>query len=124
MDKPDQQQTIQVEKQTAPMGKIVGVQGQVILVEFAQNALPQIRDVLVLEEDANVKMEVLKSAAENTFYCIVFSESTAIYRGQHVLNTLNQISVPVGATALARVMNIFGEPLDGGTQIAGTKKTI
>src|SRR3954468_17133255 len=97
-------------------GKIVGVQGQVVEVEFASGGLPAIRDVLVLEGDAQARMEVLKSSGQNSFYCILFSESANLSRGQKVINTHQQISIPVGSPVLSRVVNIFGESLDGGAE--------
>ncbi len=107
-----------------PTGKIIGVQGQVIEVEFDPANLPSIRDILLLEDDPKVHMEVLKSSGDNTFYCIVFSESSTISRNERVINSHAQIEVNVGSQVLARVINIFGEPLDGNQELTGAKKTI
>ena len=123
MDNKDQQtkQNLNNDKST---GKIIGMQGQVIEVEFDSSSLPSIRDILVLESDPTVRMEVLKSSDDNSFYCIVFSESSTISRIEKVVNTHEQISVNVGNQALSRVINIFGEPLDGGSPLTGKRKTI
>lgn len=122
MDNKNIQTTTRVDIQTQPTGKIIGVQGQVVEVEFAQNSTPAIRDILVLVDDDKARMEVLKSSGANSFYCILFSESANLARGQKVVNTGKQISIYVGKAVLSRVVNIFGEPLDGGPEIAGAVK--
>ncbi len=104
------------------VGKIIGVQGQVVEVEFPAGYLPEIRDVLTLESDPNTRMEILKSSGENSFYCIGFSETTGLARDQKVINTGEQISVSVGNSVLSRVINIFGEPIDGQGPIQNSKK--
>ena len=55
----------------------------------------------------------MKSSGNSTFYCLCLLETTNIYRGARVINTKEPITVPVGEGVLGRVMNIFGEQLDG-----------
>lgn len=124
MDKQKQTNQNKAELNPQSSGKIIGVQGQVIEVEFPPDKLPEVRDVLTLADDKSVKMEILKSSGQNTFYCIGFSETTGVARDQKVVNTNQQIEVAVGNSVLGRVVNIFGEPLDGKENLTGTKKTI
>lgn len=124
MDKTKQPNQNKADLNVQSVGKVIGIQGQVIEVEFPPDKLPEIRDVLTLVDDPAVKMEILKSSGENTFYCIGFAETTGIARDQKVANTNQQISVAVGNSVLGRVVNIFGEALDGKGAITGTKKTI
>src|SRR3989304_9182044 len=94
-------------------GKIVAIEGQVVTVEFEPNNMPLAQDVLVLKNDQNIKMEVIMSSADNTFFCLAFSPTDKLYRGAEVINTHSPIKIPVGDEVLGRLINIFGEALDG-----------
>ena len=93
-------------------GRVIRVTGQIVEVEFAENP-PDLHDLLILEDDKTTKMEVMRSSGPSTFYSLCFSETTRIYRGARVINTKESVTVPVGEGVLGRVMDIFGEPLDG-----------
>ncbi|OHA00366.1 MAG: hypothetical protein A3C07_03435 [Candidatus Sungbacteria bacterium RIFCSPHIGHO2_02_FULL_47_11] len=93
-------------------GIIVGVEGQVAEVEFG-GAAPHFHDVLILADNPSVKMEVYASSCISRYFCIVFSSSAALTRGERVINTGMPLSVPVGRAVLGRVIDAFGEPLDG-----------
>ena len=97
-------------------GIIIGIQGQIVEVEFKSNP-PKIHDILVLETDPNIKMETLRSSGRNSFYCLSLSLIDTLSRGLKIVNTNKPILVPVGEACLGRVMNIFGEPLDGKGEI-------
>ncbi|HVZ11976.1 MAG TPA: F0F1 ATP synthase subunit beta [Patescibacteria group bacterium] len=103
-------------------GKIVGIQGQVVEVEFDEGRNPTVRNILVLETDPNIKLEVIMSSGEKTFYCLAFGAMDMLHRGARVLNTGQEISIPVGTEVLGRVINIFGEALDGGQQLTNAKR--
>lgn len=98
------------------MGIIIGIQNQIIEIEFKDQP-PNIHDVLVLEIDKNVKMEVLRSSGDNSYYCLSLSSTDKLSRGLHVINTRKPIMIPVGKGILGRVMNIFGDPIDGKGEI-------
>ena len=104
------------------IGKIIGIHGQIVDVEFEDHDVPNIRDILILEDDSAVRMEVIKSSGEKSFYCIAFSPVSKFYRGLKVLNTHEEISINVGEEILGRVVNIFGEPIDGGAPIKSVNK--
>lgn len=97
-------------------GKIISVRGNIVEVEF-RYFKPSIHDVLVLEEDENVKLEVYSSSSLNTFYCFLLTSHAKLKRNAYVLNTYKKIEVPVGPAVLGRIINIFGQPLDGGQNI-------
>src|SRR5437764_7291367 len=46
------------------------------------------------------------------------SSTDAVVRGMEVVDTGGPISVPVGAPALGRILNVLGEPVDNGAPIA------
>lgn len=93
-------------------GKIIGIQGQIIEVEFKDRE-PNIHDVLVLENDSSVKMQVALSSGPRSFFCFSLSPTNKLYRGMKIISTKKPILIPIGPGVLGRVMNIFGEPIDG-----------
>lgn len=97
-------------------GTIISIQNQIIEVEF-KNLPPNMHDVLLLEIDQSIKMEVLKSSANNAYYCLNLSSTDKLSRGLRVINTHKPILIPVGKGILGRVMNIFGDPIDGKGEI-------
>lgn len=100
-------------------GKIISIQGQIIEVEFDRNAEPKVRDILQLQDDKNVKMEVVSSSntGDSTFYCLGFSQNAKSYRGQIVINSHEPISIPVGNEVLGRIMDMLGNSMDGKGEI-------
>ncbi len=94
-------------------GKILSAQGQLIEVEFEEHNAPALHDILVLKDDSSVKMEVETSSGSKIFYCFAFERTNNLFRGAKVLNTKEQIEVPVGNSVLGRVIDVFGNPLDG-----------
>lgn len=98
------------------MGKVISVRGQIVQVEFLDDE-PRIGDVLTLESDGDLKMEVYVSSGKNRFFCIAFGSTDPVKRGIKVKNTGRQISFPVGPGMLGRVLDFFGNPIDGGAPI-------
>lgn len=118
----DQKSVVPTDKK---FGKIIGVHEQIIEVEFPADNLPKIRNVLTLASDPTVKMEIIKSASANSFYCIAFSPTFNLFRGAEVVNTQEEITVNVGEGVLGRVVNLFGDVLDGGEEVKNPiKKSI
>lgn len=95
-----------------PVGKVKSIQGHIIEVSFVTDH-PKINDILILEEDPSVKMQVYGSKDETTYYCLLLSTPKYLYRNSKVINTKDPINIKVGQGILGRVMNVFGEPIDG-----------
>ena len=45
--------------------------------------------------------------------CISLRPTYFVKRGAEVINTGESLKIPVGESVLGRVMNIFGDPIDG-----------
>ena len=103
-------------------GKIIAIEGQIVTVEFKPDNSPSAKDILILKDDANYKMEVIISASESTFYCLAFMPTEELFRGALVINTKQPIQVPVGDGVLGRIINIFGDPIDGKGPVKASKK--
>ncbi len=102
-------------------GKIIAINGQVIEVAF-QQAKPHLQDILYAKDDNNILLQVYSSSAPNTYYCLLLSNTNAVYRGQIVINTRQPLLYPVGDQVLGRVLDVFGKPQDRKGDLKGGEK--
>jgi len=102
-------------------GSVVAIKGQIVEVEF-RGVKPAINDILTLEQDPSAVLEVYASSTDETFYCFLMRNSVELQRGMKVINTNKPLMVPVGKALLGRVINVFGEALDGGASLKELKQ--
>ncbi len=108
---------------TPLVGKVKSVKSHIIEVEFPSSTEgPGVHDVLVLKDNPEVRMQVYSSSDEKGFYCIALSPTNEIHRGSLVVDTGAPLKVPVGPSVLGRIMNVFGDPIDGGDEIVSEEK--
>ena len=95
-------------------GKVVQIIGAVVDVEFPQDAVPQVYDALnVTEGDlSGLVLEVQQQLGGGVVRTIAMGSSDGLRRGLTVVNTGDNIQVPVGTSTLGRIMNVLGEPID------------
>jgi len=99
-------------------GRITQVIGPVVDVEFEAGKLPQIYFALKVtnpsidDREWNLVLEVAQHLGENTVRTIAMDATDGLKRGQDVLDTGEQIQMPVGPKTLGRIMNVIGEPVD------------
>lgn len=103
------------------IGRVKQVKGTVVEVEFLADK-PKVHDLLVLQSDPSVILEVYTSASPNSFYCFNLSHSNKLHRGAVLINTRKTIEIPVGDAVMGRVMNLFGQPLDGKGEIKAVQR--
>jgi F-type H+-transporting ATPase subunit beta len=106
-------------------GRIVGIQGPVIDVEFPPDALPEINqalefDVLVDGKPVAVMAEVAQQTGESKVRAISLKPTDGLTRGTPVRNLGHGIQVPVGDAVLGHVFNVIGQPLDVASVTADT----
>lgn len=99
------------------LGKVISVKDFVVEVLFTGDLKPKEKDVLYVKEDPSLLLEVFRAVGVNKFLCISLRPTTKLRRGTEVLNTGDTLRVPVGKDVLGRVLDLFGEPLDGGSAI-------
>jgi F-type H+-transporting ATPase subunit beta len=93
-------------------GTISQVIGAVVDVTF-EGELPAILTALETKNgDNTLVLEVAQHLGENTVRTIAMDGTDGLTRGQEVINTGAQISVPVGPKTLGRIMNVVGEAID------------
>src|SRR6185312_6048290 len=100
---------------------IISIKDQVVEVEFTEN-YPKLHDVLYLEEDEHALMEVISSSAVDRLFCMILSGGDKMCRGAIVKNTASALAIPVGNELLGRVIDIFGNAIDGKEEIKIEKK--
>ncbi len=104
-------------------GHVIQVLGPVIDVEFSGDALPPINNALKLsnslinDKEWNLVIEVAQQIGSKRVRCIAMDTTDGVQRGEKVLDTGKPISIPVGKSALGRMMNVIGESIDGGGPI-------
>ena len=105
------------------IGKIIQVIGPVLDVEFETDSLPELYNALRIDAVApsgqtiSVVVEVQQHIGRNQVRAVAMSSTDGVTRGMDVTDTGAAISVPVGAPALGRILNVLGEPVDDGAPI-------
>ncbi|KAG1649089.1 ATP synthase subunit beta [Nymphon striatum] len=93
-------------------GKITQVIGAVVDVQFDDD-LPEILNALTTDNNGKkLVLEVAQHLGENTVRAIAMDATEGLVRGQEVINTEGQITVPVGTGTLGRILNVTGDPVD------------
>lgn len=101
------------------IGRIVQVTGPVVDVKFSKDELPRIKEKLYADKRGERRtMEAVQHIGDSTVRCVMLGPSEGLCRGMEVHATGAPISVPVGEAVLGRVLNVLGEPIDGGPEIA------
>ena len=113
--------------QTRNIGTVVQIIGPVLDVEFEPAHLPEIYNALVVNDDSGtipVKLtaEVQQHIGQNQVRAVAMSSTDGLVRGMRVTDTGGPISVPVGAAALGRILNVLGDPVDGGAAIPASNE--
>jgi len=98
-------------------GRIVGIAGPVVDIEFPPNALPEINNAVRFEvtiDDVTtvVMAEVAQQLGDGRVRAIALKPTDGLKRGAIVENLGHGIQVPVGDVTLGHIWNVIGEPLD------------
>jgi F-type H+-transporting ATPase subunit beta len=101
-------------------GTVMALQGNVLDVRFDAD-LPPLRQQLVTTEPDAVVMEVASHLDARTVRCIALTPTRGLARGASVLDTGGSLEVPVGESLLGRMLNVFGEVIDGGAPLEGVE---
>jgi len=97
-------------------GKISQIIGPVIDVVFQEvEELPKIYDALEIKKSngETVVLEVEQHIGEDMVRCISMDATDGLQRGQEVVGTGNQITMPTGDGVNGRLFNVVGNAIDG-----------
>jgi F-type H+-transporting ATPase subunit beta len=96
-----------------PTGTITEVHGPAVV--SAWDRLPPLRQALLAHVDhKRCLFEVHQHLDERHVRAITLHASSGLRRGMTIVDTGAPLLVPVSPDCLGRLLNIFGEPLDGG----------
>ncbi|MBF0504487.1 MAG: F0F1 ATP synthase subunit beta [Candidatus Omnitrophica bacterium] len=108
-------------------GKITQVLGAVVDVYFPMEGLPPIETALkttnkfISDLQNNLTLEVAQHLGDNIVRTIALDTTEGLVRGQEVINTGDDLLMPVGEGTLGRVMNLLGEPVDEAGPVKAVK---
>ncbi len=107
------------EAETKAVGKVVQVIGVVLDVEFPEGSLPEIYNALEIEraDGTTLTLEVEQHLGEDRVRCVAMDSTDGLTRGTEAVDTGAPIRMPVGPNTLGRIMNVTGDPIDGGGPI-------
>ncbi len=98
-------------------GRIVGIAGPVVDVEFPRGALPELDsavefDITLEGETITVMAEVAQQLGDGRIRAVCLKPTDGLVRGAPVRNLGHGITVPVGDKVLGHIWNVWGQPLD------------
>jgi F-type H+-transporting ATPase subunit beta len=98
-------------------GRIVGIAGPVVDVEFPRGALPELNsavefDITLEGETIKVLAEVAQQLGDGRIRAVCLKPTDGLVRGTPVRNLGHGITVPVGDKVLGHIWNVWGQPLD------------
>lgn len=105
--------TINTQGKTTRVGSIAGVLGQVVELRCQGSYRPFLRELLIAEGDDSVRLEAYAYVDDHTLYCLLLSDVDTLERDLVIVATGTQIQIPVGDAVLGRVVNLYGEAIDG-----------
>jgi F-type H+-transporting ATPase subunit beta len=92
-------------------GTIVSIRGSVVDVQF-ERGLPSIYSLLHTGKNNEIAIEVLAQLDACLVRGIALTPTQGLARGMKVTNTGNSLLAPVGRGILARMFDVFGNPID------------
>jgi F-type H+-transporting ATPase subunit beta len=100
-----------------PIGAITEVHGPVVVIGCG--AMPPLRQALFAHLDGEACLfEVHQHLDKRHVRAVTLHRSAGLHRGMPVYDTGAPLHIPVSPGCLGRLLNIFGEPLDGGEDLA------
>jgi F-type H+-transporting ATPase subunit beta len=105
----------------AGVGRIIGIRGGVVDVLFAATS-PRIHDLVYA---GSLALEVTSLLDNGAARCMALAPVRGLGLGMPVQATGAPVQVPVGDEVLGRMLNMFGEPIDGKPALAaGIRRSI
>ena len=105
----------------AATGIVTAIRGSVVDVRF-DGPLPALRELLV--SDDGLRLEVSAHVDTRTARCLAFGGIGGLARGARLEATGAPLTVTVGRNLLGRVVDVFGNAIDGGEAITGARRTV
>lgn len=109
-------------------GIIQQVMGPAVDVAFPAGSLPPIYNALKVTNPniddlgENLVLEVAQHLGDGVARCVAMDSTEGLVRGMPVRDTGDPITIPVGPEILGRILNVTGDPVDGGEPVVSKKR--
>jgi len=103
--------------ESANIGHIIAIEGGIVDIRFKDESLPSIASRLLTLTDPEITIEVASLPEKDMARGLVFNPNPELRLGLGVRDTGDPIHVPVGDELLGRMLNVFGETIDGGDRL-------
>lgn len=103
------------------IGKVKSVKGQIAEVQIESEDLPALFEILTSPENPSVRLEVFFQS-EDISSCLVLSNPEDLYRSMLLIGTGSGLRIPIDKNIAGRVINLFGDPQDGGPALSSPVK--
>jgi F-type H+-transporting ATPase subunit beta len=100
------------------IGTVRTVKGSVVDVSFPHH-LPGLNTRLTTGGNYPVEVEVISHLNTGTVRCLALTRTAGLVRGMMVEDTGASFMIPVGQRVLGRMMNVFGQTIDGDEPFEG-----
>jgi F-type H+-transporting ATPase subunit beta len=106
------------------LGKITQIMGAVVDVQFERDQIPSLYNALEIQLSGREKLilEVQQHVGDGAVRTVAMSATDGLIRGMEVRDMEGPICVPVGDGVLGRILNVTGDPIDGGGEVKCEKK--
>jgi len=103
-------------KKFTEYGEVLSVQDGLVLAHGLDDAF--YKECVEIQTKSGQKIMGLVENLESTHVSIVaLGDDTHIKEGDYIIRTKKELKIPVGEELLGRVVNVLGEPIDGGPTI-------
>lgn len=110
---------------TLGVGKILRIHSTVVDIQFNQNEVPEIHNLLVIQCGdkpipsglKEINLEVEQHLGDGIVRCIALDPLEGITRDLLVIDTGSTIKVPVGKEVLGHLFDVLGRTIDGTEQV-------
>jgi len=99
-------------------GTVLSVRGSVVDARFP-GGLPEFRNELRAGSEGRIVVEVVSHLDPETIRGVALTPTSGLARGALIVDTGHGLRVPVGERLLGRVLNVFGDAIDGRGDISG-----
>ncbi len=100
------------------MGQITSIKDLVVKVQFDEES-PSVGELIIVQNSRSTKLLVDHLEPGGIALCLNVHTDRSLQKGMEAATTGKGIEIPVGEVAIGRILNAFGEPLDGQPAISG-----
>jgi len=105
------------------IGYIISIVGPVVDVLFDKGDIPAVFNKLITKNgDEELVLEVQEETGQKVVRTVALGTTDGLKRGDEVVDTREQIMVPVGREVLGRIFDVTGKVIDGGKSFKAKKK--